>query len=416
MKIFKFLTVAIVATLGFSSCDNDNDNNWINVDYNKELTGTWTCIDENYAEAFVISADGSILATGFDGDIKDYWENVEGTIKVVNNKMTIKLENREKFGGNFEIIPGEAFSIVNEAGVRLTFRYCKNDLADEVAGMWVCNDAPAGNNNMLIQTFDKDGNVTMTGYSLQVGGFLLNSKATYKVIGDLMIHKLPETGLIEPIFPYTGIRLVYTPNGTALGDILTMKEYMPVGDEFVETPSSWLRVKQSLNITDNKYSYSSTYVSNVKGVDEDITIMGYPFNIAKMDGSNLDKMLKHLLFSIELSSANTIKYNYHYNGQKFEYEAPVEIEGNKVTIKVSEITPAYRDVEVYMFQDSDDCQLHIYMPTYSFINYFANSDIAILAKNGEIDLTDDVAVNAVFDSVAERVESINLSVVLKAGK
>ena len=52
-----------------------------------------------------------------------------------------------------------------------------------------------------------------------------------------------------------------------------------------------------------------------------------------------------------------------------------------MTIKVSEITPAYRDVEVYMFQDADD-----------------------------------VAVNAVFDSVAERVESINLSVVLKAGK
>ncbi|MBR5861392.1 MAG: hypothetical protein IKY71_08620 [Bacteroidaceae bacterium] len=52
-----------------------------------------------------------------------------------------------------------------------------------------------------------------------------------------------------------------------------------------------------------------------------------------------------------------------------------------MTIKVSEITPAYRDEEVYMFQDADD-----------------------------------VAVNAVFDSVAERVESINLSVVLKAGK
>ena len=52
-----------------------------------------------------------------------------------------------------------------------------------------------------------------------------------------------------------------------------------------------------------------------------------------------------------------------------------------MTIKVSEITPAYRDVEVYMFQDADDA-----------------------------------AVNAVFDSVAERVESINLSVVLKAGK
>lgn len=43
-----------------------------------------------------------------------------------------------------------------------------------------------------------------------------------------------------------------------------------------------------------------------------------------------------------------------------------------MTIKVSEITPAYRDVEVYMFQDADD-----------------------------------VAVNAVFDSVYGRASRVN---------
>ena len=37
---------------------------------------------------------------------------------------------------------------------------------------------------------------------------------------------------------------------------------------------------------------------------------------------------------------------------------------------MSAVNPACRTVEMYMFQDVDDSQLHIYMPTQSFINYF----------------------------------------------
>jgi hypothetical protein len=76
--------------------------------------------------------------------------------------------------------------------------------------------------------------------------------------------------------------------------------------------------------------------------------------------------------------------------------------------------PACRKVEMYMFQDADDCQLHIYMPTKSFINYFANLQIPTLVSEDKIDLTDDVAIEKVFDDMEERIESINVSFVMKA--
>ena len=145
-------------------------------------------------------------------------------------------------------------------------------------------------------------------------------------------------------------------------------------------------------------------------------MMGYTFNIAKMEGKNLDKMLKTLLFAVEFPTANTIKYQYHYNGLNLVFEAPIVVDGNKVTIKMSELSTFYRDVDMYMFQDQDNTQLHMYMPTYSFINYFANMDLAALTVTGDIDLTDESAVKAIFDRMDERVESINVSFIFKAAK
>ena len=216
----------------------------------------------------------------------------------------------------------------------------------------------------------------------------------------------------DPNLPalYTAIEIGIIPNGTELGDIMT--SYNPV----YGTTVSFLRIKQNLNLAGKAYDYNNTYVSNVKGLDEDMTMMGYTFNIGKMEGKNLDKMLKHLLFAVEFPNANTIKYQYHYNGQNLVFEAPIVVDGNKVTIKMSEFSSYYRDVDMYMFQDQDDCQLHMYMPTYAFINYFANMDLAALAFAGEIDLTDEAAVEAIFDRMDERVESINVSFTFKAAK
>lgn len=406
MKFLKYWVVALVAVWGLSSCEHECD--WIDVDYSKELKGTWTCFTEDYAEVLVIKEDGSLVSYGVE-DGKS-WKGVKGAVEAARNKLFMMFEDSDNFEGRFEIIPGEAFSIFDGDGKRYIYRYCANDLADEVVGMWVCNDASAtSDNDMLIQTFASDGTVSMTGVLPASGDFVLESKKNYIVVGDLMIYDINDTDA-------AACQLVYSPNGTALGEILTLKDKYVANGKVEETAASFLRIKQSLNFPNKKYAYSSTFVSNVKAKDEDINMMGYTFNFSTMDGSNLDKIFKYLFFSVEFETANFIKYQYTYNGQKIVFEAPITVEGNKVTIHMSKVDAVYRDVVIYMFQDAKDSQLHMYMSTTSFINYFANTGIAGLIATGELDKTDTEAVAAVFDRMYDRVQSINVSFVLKATK
>ena len=409
MKIFKFLAVALVAMLGFTACDKDCDHDFIEHDFTQDIVGTWTTLNGELAEAMVIKADGSFTTTGVMKGGSLYEE--KGTIKVVNNKVTLAFDgDNESYEGRLELVAGKSMSLVmfDDNDVRLTYDYCENDLSDEIVGMWVCNDGPEDKeNDMLIQTFNEDGSTIMTG---DVGQILVNDRSTnYKVIGNILFLELNKESV-----RYMPFRMTYTRNATALGDVLTLTGGI---NTIVDAPkTSWLRIKQNLNLAGKAYDYNNTYVSNVKGLDEDMTMMGYTFNIGKMEGKNLDKMLKTLLFAVEFPNANTLKYQYHYNGQNLVFEARIVVDGNKVTIKMSEMHPYYRDVDMYMFQDQNNTQLHMYMPTYSFVNYFGNMDVAALAYAGEIDVTDAAAVEAIFDRMDERVESINVSFVFKARK
>ena len=54
------------------------------------------------------------------------------------------------------------------------------------------------------------------------------------------------------------------------------------------------------------------------------------------------------------------------------------------------------------------------MPTSSFVNYFANLGIPGLIAEGKLDPTDAAAVAKVYADMEARVESINVSFVLKA--
>ena len=56
----------------------------------------------------------------------------------------------------------------------------------------------------------------------------------------------------------------------------------------------------------------------------------------------------------------------------------------------------------------------MYLPTTSFINNFANLEIASLKAEGKLDTTNAAAVEKVFTDMEVRVESINVSFVLKA--
>jgi hypothetical protein len=143
--------------------------------------------------------------------------------------------------------------------------------------------------------------------------------------------------------------------------------------------------------------------------------MGQIFNFSEMDGVKLDKMLKALLFSVEFPDANTLKYSCHFSHQEAPavVEAPIAVDGNKMTIKVSEVYPGFKDVDVYTFQDQDNCQLHMYMPTSSVEAFFGNLQVMTLSFTGQLDNTDAEAVKAVYDRVDAAIESINLSIILK---
>ena len=415
MKIFRFLAVALVAMLGFTACEKDCGHDFIEHDHSADLVGTWTCLQEGLAEALVIKADGSVVSTGVLDGV--YWDGLKGSIKTVNNKMTFNFEGGDNYETRFDIIPGVAFSIFNEEGERLTYNYCANDLADEIVGMWVCNDFTTnGETDMMIETFYENGKTTLTGFLPLLednAEQVLNNTTDYKVVGDLLFITIPaeKTGSDKPM--YVADKLVYAPNGTAYGDILTLKTFVEVDNQVREATSSWLRINQSLDLAGQKYDYIKTYVSNVKGEDKDIDFMGYTFNFAKMDGSGLDKMLKSLLFAVEFPDANTLGYSYQMNGNKETYNSPIVVEGNKMTIKMSAKVPTLKDVVLYAFQDADCSQMHFYMHKTAFVNFYTNMQAMLMeATDEQFDINNAEAVNAIYNEINNAVETINVSLVM----
>ena len=414
MKIFKLMLVALVATLGFTACDNDPEH--IYDDHSADLVGTWSCFTENYAEVIIINADGSAVSYGVEDG--EYWENVRGTVTVKENKITMIFEDDDNFTGHFDIIPGQAFSLFEDTGERYIYQYCANDLADEIVGMWVCNDSKVeAKNNMLLQTFNEGGTTVMTGYlpEGEDAEYVLNEEGDYKVVGDLVFIGIStnKDGDNNPF--YVAKRLIYTPDATANGDIMTFRFYLPMGNDIVEASESWLRIKQTLDFTGKTYDYSSAYVSNAKGKDEDFSMLGHTFNMSNIKGHNFDMMFRSELFCIDLN-ANSITQRFRANGQDIEIVIPITVDKNKVTLDLSTENPAYRKVDMYMFQDQDNTLLHMYMHTNDFINYFANMELYNLLASGEIDPTDATAIEKVFADMEARVESINVSFVLKVRK
>ena len=391
----------------FTACNKDCGHEFIEYDNTKNLVGTWTYLEEGQAEAMVIKEDGSFTITGvMNGGVGALYEE-KGTIKVVNNKVTLAYNSGDVFEGRLELVAGKSLSIVlfEKENIRLTYDYCANDLSDEIVGMWVCNDGPtSAKGDMMIQVFNADGSSVMTGHADEL---LVNDKSTsYKVVGDLVFLTMNKESV-----KYETFKMTYSPNGTAYGDVMTLT----LGGNYanIAPTTTWLRVKENLNLAGKVYDYISAYVTNVKGKDEDFSIVGNTFNIAKMNASNFDMMFRSVLSCLEFPNATTIKQHFLTNGVESGFDTPITVEGNKVTLDMSAGNPAYRKVEMYMFQDADDSQLHIYMPTASFINYFANLELVTLLVDGKIDLNDATAVEKVYTDMEARIESINVSLVYK---
>ena len=415
MKNFKLMAIALVAMLGFSACEKDCDHEFIEHDFTQDIVGTWTILEEGQAEAMVINPDGSFEVTGVMKGGSLY--ESKGTIKVVNNKVSLVFEgDDEVIEGRLELVSGKSLSIVinDEYDVRLTYNYCKNDISDEIVGMWVChNGLPGAENDMAIISYSEDGKMTMTAQASDfIAGDFVKQESEYKVIGDLVFKILPVEDVPEGITPCIVSRMIYTPNGTTLGDILTENQYVYSANGLVELTSSWLRVKQNLDPKGQIYDYSAAYISNAKGKDEDFSMLGHTFNMANIKGSDFNMMFRTELFSIEFKT-NSIKQSFRANGQNIEVDFPITVDGNKVVLDMSAANPAFRKVEMHMFQDKDNTQLHMYMHTDAFINYFGNWEIVTMMVEGKIDPTNATAVEKVFADMEARVESINANFVFK---
>ena len=409
MKIFKLMVVALVAMLGFTACDKDPEH--IYDDHSADIVGTWSCLTENYVEVLIINADGSAVSYGIEDG--EYWENVRGTVTVKENKITMMFEDDDNFTGHFDIIPGQAFSLFEDTGERYIYQYCANDIADDIIGMWVCTDGHSTvENDMAIITYSEDGKMTMTApNSTFIPGDFVNQVSDYKVVGDILFKIFPKENTADKISCLAS-RIVYTPNGTSLGDILIEHQYTPTENGVMELTFSFLRVKQHLDLKGQIYDYSAAYISNAKGKDEDFSMLGHTFNMANIKGSNFNMMFRTELFSIEFKT-NSIKQSFRANGQNIEVDFPITVDGNKVVLDMSAANPAFRKVEMHMFQDKDNTQLHMYMHTDAFINYFANLEIVTMMVEGKIDPTNATAVEKVFADMEARVESINASFVFK---
>ena len=397
-----------MAMLGFAACDNKPED--IVHDHTVDLVGTWTCLTPDFVEALVISADGKVVSTGIAAG--EYWENVNGTVATNDGTITLTFEDDDNFEGHFDIIPGKAFSIYNDKGGHLVFNYCANDLSDEIVGLWVCNDAPNGiNNDISIISYEEDGSTTFTGILPNSDDYMVKLNTTYKVVGDLMFKKNADQGTSNST-KYIATRLTYISNGTDAGDIMVYQHYL--GTE--EKSSSYLRIKQNLDLVNKSYDYSNIYVTNVKAKDAEFEFAGQTLNLANMDGRILDKMMKTLLFNVSFPSADKIVYNYHYNGENVPVPSPIVVDGNKMTIKKSVNNPACKDIDVWTFQDHDNTQMHMYMPVKSFENFLANTAVEMMANEGKLDLNDAAAVKAIFDQVEAAIETINVSFIFKTAK
>ena len=381
---------------------------FIEVDHSKDLVGTWTCLESDFAEALVINADGSVVSTGVEKG--EYWDSVKGNIKTVNNKMKLTFEDGDNYEGRFEMICGEAFTIFDENGEHLTYRYCENDLADEVVGMWVCTEEVFGQaeESVAINTFDKNGKSSLTAFLPDANGYINQDISDYKVVGDLLISWKKNSSDTNTSYLVLGLNFI--PNGTELGDIMTF--YNPV----YGTNPVFLRIKQSLDLAKKEYDYSNVYVTNVKGLDEDFEFAGQTLNYSTFDGSVMNKIMKNILLNFSFPTEEKFVYTCYVNDKKTSIEAPIVVDGNKVTIKMSENKDVYRDIDVYTFQDAYATQLHMYMPRSSFVKFFANIAVATMAKEGTLDLDAEDEVKAVYDKMEEAFETINVSFVFKARK
>jgi hypothetical protein len=397
MKIFKLMAIALVAMCGLSSCSEDCEHDFIEHDYSQDVVGTWSVIYSDAVEALVIKADGTMKLTAvYD---KEFVETT-ARYEIVSNQMTIIWEDGTVEKGRLNVVPRNIFSLIidEETGGGHYYKYCYEDFSDKIVGSWLLQTDETSE----IWTYHEDGTADCVSYYYQTEEpYETYLPGAYKTVGDILCEAYMYD--YENVLAF-GSRISITPDG----DVMTS---IPFNTE--EENITYARINPSLDLAGKKYDYSDCHVSCVEGDDMDINFMGYTFNFAKMDGYGLDKMLNAILFNIEFQGADTLYYSYLCNNASETFKAPIAVDGNKMTIKMSEKVSTLKDVVFYTFQEEDCNQLHLCMDKTAFVNFYTNMQaVLMMATNEQFDINDAEAVNAIHNNINNAVETIKLNIVM----
>ena len=410
MKNFKILLMALVAMCGLNSCSDDCDHDYIEYDYSKDLVGTWSVIGPDYVEALVIKDDGTMHCTCVDGtELSEYTARYE----VANNRMKLVWADGTIEEGRLDVVRGASFSVIfdDETGEGYYYARCPENLSDKMDGSWLYQTDETSE----IHSYYADGTTDCRAYYYHLDEqFETLVTGTYQVIGNILFETVTYGEGMELSF---GSRISYVPGGSPFGDVLKSETFTMEGDELIESVESVVRVNPSLDLAGMKYDYKETQVTNVKGEDQEVSFMGFTINFAQMDGSELDKLLRTLLFNIEFPDAETLRYTYHQNNGKETFDAPIEVVDNKITVKMSAKAPTLKDVTFYAFQNVDGNRMHLCMDKVAFVNFHANMQAMLMeATDEQFDIADAEAVNAIYNHIDNAVESIKVSFVMTASK
>ena len=262
-----------------------------------------------------------------------------------------------------------------------------------------------------IEGLDVTSNVVANDFYAFENWFDASESCNYKVIGDLLFRIYP----VEDRTDVVVTRLDYTPGDYPLGDVMVETRLLYVeGFETWKIVHTWLRVKQSIDLTSMKYDYNDLFFLDVKGKDQDINFLGFTINLGKMKASGLDKMLKSVLFHIEFPDANTLSYTYTMGGNPETYSAPIEVEGHKLTVKMSERVPTLKDVVFYAYQDTNDSQMRLYVDRDAFVNIYTNMQaMLMIVENPRFDITNAETIDAIYNNINEVVENIDFCIIMK---
>ena len=413
MKKLFFYLMATVGLLCASCNNNDEENNWISMEYANDLVGTWTTQDSGYAEALVITEDGVVSATG--SYRLDYWDDVKGRVILNNNQITLDFDDDDNFNGTFEIAPGDSLVLVDdETGKRIIYNYCTTDYTDIIKGTWANMKGYVGMENYTtFYNFTDDGYLKCSCLYEDEDTMSSDAPVPYKVIGDLLIRCGEESDTASGVSPYIIYRMEYEPNYMGkLRNVLTLSLDMYVLNSWYDVAISYYRLMDELDVVGKKYDYTKSFITNVKGKNTNFDLMGYRFNFSKIENSKLEEMLEAVQFSIEFPSEDSIQFNYIYNGEPMNMKARMEMDGMKMTVKMSEHDAAYRDVVMYVFQEAYDSHVRMVMKTEGFTNFFANMYIANMAKEGKLDKNDKEAVDSYFTRIDAAIYFINVGFVM----